>query len=362
MQRLAKRLLLEQLKKKKKKAIGSTSNGGSGAYAAGFQPAQEETIESSPAKDENMNPATSTANKNDSSHEAILAEVADLEDQWAMQASLGTENDFDNAVIHVDSEQQQEESQTFIYNHTQDVFDLKRISSLPSHERKDAVEEAKRQQRMRSRREFMPVAGQPEEYSQTQLRNFLRSSKLNKDIAEMAKQAAGNDDGIGERMASDATRRIVLTRDDDQDTSASPWRRLQERASAFRANKLPPEEEDDEEFEWEDDETTREDSARRNADTSGRAATVLMDVDSNEDNDEGGGGFMTSETAAPFNATKSTPVIQIDSNESVMNEGGGGFISAGQASKSPVASKTVVDIDDDMTLRWRWWISSAAFI
>jgi len=351
MHRLAKRLLLEQLKKTKTIKNG-TENDGGGAYAAGFQPAEEDQVEA--PKDQNHaeeEPSKKPAAKEDDSHEAIMAEVAGLEEQWAIQASLETENDWDNAVIDVTSE----EKQSSVYNHTHDVFDVKRISSLPSHERKDAVEEAKRQQRMRSRREFMPVAGQPEEYSQAQVRNFLRSSKLNKEINKMAKKAAGNDDGVGERMASDATRRIVLTRDDDREKSESQWKRLKKRALAFRANPLPHEEEDDEEFEWEDGETTTAKSAFVNVvkdkssmeiSASSRASAVFAAEDSNDDDPEvGGSGFMTSETAQP-KATKSAPVIELDSDESDVAEGGG-FMTAAHASKSAATFKGVVDIDDD---------------
>jgi hypothetical protein len=186
-----------------------------------------------------------SATPNDS-HDAILAEVADLEDEWKDQTN--TENDWDTQIIEESPDGEETQQSSSIYNHTYAVFNVDRISSLPSHSRKDAVEEAKRQQRMRSRREFMPVAGKPQEYSQAQLRNFLRSSRLNQEISKMAKKAAGNDDdGIGERMASDASRRITFTKDHHEPQSS--FKRLQKRVVESR--KLPPEEEDDEDFHWE---------------------------------------------------------------------------------------------------------------
>lgn len=357
MQRLAKRLLLEQLIKTKNGKKVTIENEG-GAYAPGFQPANDEQVKIPEKQRDGANGEArekpAAAENKDNSHEAIMAEVAGLEEQWAIQASLEPENDFDNAVIDLTTQQQEEEKeeQPSIYRHTHDVFDVKRISSLPSHERKDAVEEAKRQQRMRSRREFMPVAGQMEEYSQAQLRNFLRSSRLNKDINEMAKAAAGNDnDGVGERMASDATRRIILTRDDDneKDPSKNPWKRLQKRASQFRTSKLPPEEEDDDEFEWDDGKT----AATKNTSSPGGtgAATARTrafgeaDSDDDDSDAEGGGGFLTSSEKLPVTATRAAPVSHLNSDESDSG-GGGGFLTVSPASKKAPASETVIEIDD----------------
>jgi hypothetical protein len=49
------------------------------------------------------------------------------------------------------------------------------LSSLPSHLRKSLIEEARRKQRVSSRANYLPVAGNPALYSQTQLSNFLNS-------------------------------------------------------------------------------------------------------------------------------------------------------------------------------------------
>ena len=94
-------------------------------------------------------------------------------------------------------------------------IDVHHVVALPHHLRKDVIEKAKRAQRLLSREEFMPVAANPDAYSQTQLRNFLRSSKLNKRIVEIGNKvsAGAGKDGIeGEIMASDSTRRIIFTK------------------------------------------------------------------------------------------------------------------------------------------------------
>lgn len=49
------------------------------------------------------------------------------------------------------------------------------LSSLPSHLRKSLVEDARKKQRINSRSTYLPVAGNPEMYSQTQLANFLKT-------------------------------------------------------------------------------------------------------------------------------------------------------------------------------------------
>lgn len=61
-------------------------------------------------------------------------------------------------------------------------FPCQVIASLPDHVKKQVIEAAKRRQRMRSRAQYMPVAGNPAMYSQTQLSNFLRSRQLNEQV------------------------------------------------------------------------------------------------------------------------------------------------------------------------------------
>lgn len=49
------------------------------------------------------------------------------------------------------------------------------LAAMPAHIRKSLIEEARRRQRMESRAHYLPVAGNPALYSQTQLSNFLNS-------------------------------------------------------------------------------------------------------------------------------------------------------------------------------------------
>eukprot|EP00903_Cladosiphon_okamuranus_P014772 g13687.t1 len=83
------------------------------------------------------------------------------------------------------------------------------IASLPDHVKKQVIEAAKRRQRMRSRAQYMPVAGNPAMYSQTQLSNFLRAKQLNSQILKAQKQEDGEREG--KRIASEAGRRYIMT-------------------------------------------------------------------------------------------------------------------------------------------------------
>ena len=128
--------------------------------------------------------------------------------------------------------------------------DVSRISSLPHTDRKDAIEQVKRQQRLQSRQEYMPAAASPDQFSLVQLQNFLKSSQFNLDIARMATMAAASNNtgssmdpqsqgkpeqaphsiglspinhGTGHSglMASDRTVHISLIREADEGTNNS---------------------------------------------------------------------------------------------------------------------------------------------
>lgn len=96
------------------------------------------------------------------------------------------------------------------------TLDVEYLNSLPASTRKDVIEEALRKQRLNSRKEFMPVAGQPAEYSKVQLRNFLRSTRLNKSIVKMGQQSTTLSATEGEQIASDPTRRMIFEKFDEQ--------------------------------------------------------------------------------------------------------------------------------------------------
>jgi hypothetical protein len=49
------------------------------------------------------------------------------------------------------------------------------LEAMPTHIRKSLIEEARRRERTRSRASYLPVAANPDLYSQTQLANFLNT-------------------------------------------------------------------------------------------------------------------------------------------------------------------------------------------
>ncbi len=68
-------------------------------------------------------------------------------------------------------------------------FKVESVADLPESARKDVIEDALKQRRLASRREFIGVASNPDGLSTCQVQNFLKSTKLNRDIAAMARQS-----------------------------------------------------------------------------------------------------------------------------------------------------------------------------
>ena len=68
------------------------------------------------------------------------------------------------------------------------ALDLDVAFSLPSSIRADVIEKAKANMRVQSRKEYMPVASNPTDFSGVQIASFLRASKLNHRIMEAGKR------------------------------------------------------------------------------------------------------------------------------------------------------------------------------
>ncbi|KAG7357877.1 flap endonuclease-1 [Nitzschia inconspicua] len=95
-------------------------------------------------------------------------------------------------------------------------FAITDVARLDPTLRKDVVEHAQKNRYLASRREYLQQAYDPEGLSQTQLRNFLKSTKLNQDIAKMAKQAAK----LQERdKALKKEQRIIFEKDESDDNN-----------------------------------------------------------------------------------------------------------------------------------------------
>ena len=94
------------------------------------------------------------------------------------------------------------------------AVDVEALIALPPAVRKARVEAVNRKQRVAARRRLMPVAGDADEFSATQLSSFLRGATFRQRV-ERAQAERGDDDARGERIHSDPKRRFVLMRDDE---------------------------------------------------------------------------------------------------------------------------------------------------
>ena len=406
LQRMAKRLLAENLKKSKritvprKQAPSSGENAreqaGTATYAAfveGFHPGgeiqqykQQNNKEADPSNIAESFPADSTSIGIESKQRPAGVEgerkATSAEDEAAILAAIQEDminadqqkqeededqNDFD-APIHSDSDQEhgtnmdkdlrhfsrknnnrskrrrsRGRDKRMETNDSVDYEDAGRISMLPSVERKDAIEEAKRQQRLQSRREYMPAAASPDKFSNVQLQNFLKSSHFNLDIQRMAteqvesaaeaKKVDKSTDANGRQggrkdesfvMASDRTTRISLVREEnttrsglqkmaDQSSSLFAKPPLQDRSSkaSLKQSKNLSESELESDVEWEDADvrpTQRaivESSDEENTKSRPHRKNEQLSVTFSNDGahleglgeDEGGGGFLPMDTA-----------------------------------------------------------------
>jgi DNA excision repair protein ERCC-5 len=130
------------------------------------------------------------------------AREREMEEDDDDEIEYETFNDFSNKLTTTKS-----------YLTENDLFATKEVASLPSAQRKEAVEAAQRKRRLLARKEFMPVAADPLAFSQAQVSNFLKSCRLNKDIVKMSKMAAAQNDHTADVMASDRGTRVELIRE-----------------------------------------------------------------------------------------------------------------------------------------------------
>ena len=268
--RLARRLLIANLKKQKEleKAQQQMEDGkkvenpmevirsstskaakNTGAFAPGFRlPGGEEEKENSSARTLNAenNKVVVEVSSSSPQHESVkegstsesiinlgdeasedkdeILVLSDSEDylKGLTQKQQNTNNDWDKALDAAETDSEESEGSIEIPDDGREL-DMDNLANLPSKSRVDIIEKARRQQRMNSRREFMSVAANPESYSQCQLKNFLKSSKLNQKVKKLGKiDAQKGEDGLkGERIASDGSRRFIFTKDNSDDSENS---------------------------------------------------------------------------------------------------------------------------------------------
>jgi DNA excision repair protein ERCC-5 len=311
---LAKRILQKQLQQKKKEeqekniitTKATNTAAASSAFVDNFQPEEEEDGEDA-EKDmgdgKAGNDDSGETAKKPAAEQAVDYAVTDIdliqlqEEEWLQNDQQPEDHNFkadennvwddehaDNAADESDDDEgddydDDDKTNTDAYNNKSKkqkrkhhgygdyqggLMDLNHIWSLPPNERKDAIEQAERQQRLQSRREFMPVAGDMVQYSQVQVTNFLRSAKLKQNIVKLAKQSAIN-------HTTEATIQFDVDEPEDNDVddnnnnskAKSNHRRTYEYTNKrqkiiTRPNETEPrqvdiiDEDDEEEEEWED--------------------------------------------------------------------------------------------------------------
>jgi DNA excision repair protein ERCC-5 len=226
--RMAKRILAKQLRtgklvttKNKHKKLKTTNDAkpnlnvaiASAAYAPGFYDPDAAVVVAPQAQAEQGNGASHATDKNDGDDDDNHL----LRDDYQTNPLQEEINDWDRPIV-VDSNDENnsntnnnntnpsekkdrkngssrrfaEASNHHHFNfHAGDgtKFRVQSVADLPESTRKDVIEDARKQRRLASRREFMKVASDPDGLSSCQLRNFLKSTKLNRDIVTMAQAA-----------------------------------------------------------------------------------------------------------------------------------------------------------------------------
>ena len=218
LKRKARQILTQQLKKRK-----TLTKSVDGAFAGGFNPGtQEEKVQATstgtPAESQQTGMEGHDESSMDPATAALIQEIYDMDDINVEITNEGQKNDWDSHSSDGGNTQGDPSNDVFQSNSDFDV-DNYDLSTLPVHLRKDRIEELQRRHRIQSRQECMPAAANPGQFSQVQLTNFLRISRLNQHIqAVMTKETEEQIQGRrGEALASDSNIRILLRRDSDDE-------------------------------------------------------------------------------------------------------------------------------------------------
>ena len=286
---------------------------------------------------------TIAADTEESNPDPTNAVIDPLDDDAYEDPPALERSDWDTAVVPL-----LERSDEGVDEDHDNFFDADYVASLPSAQRKDRVEDAQRRQRMQSRKEFMKVAADPEGLSKCQLRNFLRSTKLNKNIVKMAKKAAEKD------ALTQTSHRVVFekdgeaaVRDDDEEEEKEEGRqknrlvRVRRKARGqkegemcFKKRRLSSassSSDESDEVEW------KEGGECHGQFASAPRPRAILETESDDESDMAGGFFPAESgsggaflpAASPTNSltTESLSnrvIINVDDPES--DDGGGGFI------------------------------------
>jgi hypothetical protein len=300
-----------------KKAVLSEKEGNS-SFAPGFYDPQYEN--GNPQQDEaqvaiQKNPSSDLKSigqaSTDESKEII--EIFDEADYLEESAQTEEQSDWDAVVIGATTapkpngdDEKKLNIRKFLSTGKED-FDVDYVASLPSTQRKDWVQDAQRTRRMKSRQDFMKVAYDSSSFSTSQLKNFLKSSKLNQDIKKMVTTVATNEE-TG-TLASDRTKRIIFEKDSDKKPKKKTKEALLKEYKKQKLSILDIEsDEESEDIQWEDA-SSQKDGFGSSFATKPRA---ILDDSSSSSDDEEGDGFLKNDAKAEavgFFSTNTEPSL-----------------------------------------------------
>ncbi|KAG4056224.1 hypothetical protein PC123_g8731 [Phytophthora cactorum] len=246
----AQRILLNRLKQARQEM---KKNGGASApaVAPGFT-----LPESSSKKNEEE------VKENEEEEEAkreVEAEVEEVERETIEEIEEKSEENGVQIIWEAAEEQKEEEEELTLDDIDLDTsrlskIDLHAVFSLPPHLQKDMIQKILRDRRQEVRDQFIPLAGNPEKYSHTQISAFLQTSALNRRI-EAAKRQKREEEmehqggvGQGHRIDSDSNRFYIYEKDaerkEEKDEESDDVVVEVERASASEALQLQEERSD----------------------------------------------------------------------------------------------------------------------
>ena len=200
-QKAAQNILLNQIKQAalaaKLKSVHSEAEGEGGdtsQYTKSFRPL----------------PASNSNSSTPAEESKVLNE--EVKEDSDIEWEDGLKSTGPSKVIHDDDEDASNGEEDYHWDIPDgDELDVEALSHVPAHLRKGIIEEARKKERQRRRSDYFPVSKNPVLYSQTQLVNFLRTSKLNQRIEDVQRHIDGRKDGrtIASQVTIEYYRRII---------------------------------------------------------------------------------------------------------------------------------------------------------
>ncbi|ETM02226.1 hypothetical protein L917_01245 [Phytophthora nicotianae] len=199
-----------------------------------------------------------SSKKEEEAKTEVEAEIEEVEQETIEEHEERSEENGVQTVWGAAAEQKDEEELTLddidLDTSRLSKIDLHAVFSLPPHLQKDMIQRILRDRRQEVRDQFIPLAGNPEKYSHTQISAFLQTSALNRRIEAAKRQKREeemeNQGGVGQghRIDSNSNRFYIYENDakrkEDKDEESDDVVAEVERASANEALQVQEEQSD----------------------------------------------------------------------------------------------------------------------